>query len=526
MLLCALLCLSAYQPMIASAADAKDTTRCLAVEFYIDGSDPAQLDVAAELEELTEKQPGIRLRVMDVEQFPAHQKRLAQLCRHFELREQTPLLYACGQTSVGAADARQWQQRLNALRTLTVYVRAGCPRCAKAKEYLPTLAKQHPGLIVELRDIASDRLAAQDLQAVTTRHRVTAVSVPVFHLCNQVVVGFSDAQTSGARLEAILKTWTKPCEAESQKSSQRERPFATLLAQANVLKMLTTGVLISEEPAGDDDALPLPDLPLPVESELPLESTTESAVENVIELPFFGPVSVEAVGMPLFTIAVGLIDGFNPCAMWVLMFLLSVLVNVHSRWKMLAVAGTFVGISAAVYFAFMAAWISIFQFIGLTRIVQVALAVLAIVIGSIHVKDFFAFHQGVSLSIPESAKPQIYQRVRRIVSAQNLTGAIVGAAVLAVLVNMVELLCTAGLPALYTQILTAQQLPLWANYAYLALYNLAYMFDDGLMVAVVVITLGQRKMQEQQGRWLKLVSGSAILALGLIILIQPQWLGM
>ncbi len=92
------------------------------------------------------------------------------------------------------------------------------------------------------------------------------------------------------------------------------------------------------------------------------------------------------------------------------------------------------------------------------------------------------------------------------------------------MVNVVELLCTAGLPAMYTQVLTMQQLPAWQNYGYLALYNLAYMFDDLVMVAVAVTTLGHYKMQERQGRVLKLISGCAILLLGVVMLVRPEWL--
>jgi hypothetical protein len=226
----------------------------------------------------------------------------------------------------------------------------------------------------------------------------------------------------------------------------------------------------------------------------------------------------------LFTIALGLVDGFNPCAMWVLLFLLSILVNLHDRWRILAVAGTFVLISGLAYFAFMAAWLNVFRLVGLLRPVQIVLAFTAIAVGAIHIKDFFAFKKGVSLSIPESAKPGIYARIRRIVNAENLTGAIMGAIVLAVMVNIVELLCTAGLPALYTEILTLQQLPTWQNYAYLGLYNVAYMFDDALMVGLVVLTLGRRKMQEQHGRILKIISGTVILLLGVIMLLRPEWL--
>jgi uncharacterized membrane protein HdeD (DUF308 family) len=101
---------------------------------------------------------------------------------------------------------------------------------------------------------------------------------------------------------------------------------------------------------------------------------------------------------------------------------------------------------------------------------------------------------------------------------------VAGAITLAVLVNIVELLCTAGLPALYTNILMQQQLSAAGRYAYLGLYIMAYMFDDALMVGIVVMTLSKRKLQETQGRWLKLISGAAILLLGVVMLFRPEWL--
>jgi uncharacterized membrane protein HdeD (DUF308 family) len=205
--------------------------------------------------------------------------------------------------------------------------------------------------------------------------------------------------------------------------------------------------------------------------------------------------------------------------------LLSILVNLKDRWKILAIAGTFVFVSGAAYFAFMAAWLNVFEWIGFLRPVQIALGLLAITIGTIHVKDFFAFRQGPSLSIPDAAKPGIYERIRRIVNAESLPAAIAGAFVLAVLVNVVELLCTAGLPALYTSILSQQGYGSLGRYGYLLLYILAYMFDDTLMVAGVVASLNRFKLQESGGRWLKLVSGSVIMLLGLVMLFRPEWLG-
>ena len=140
---------------------------------------------------------------------------------------------------------------------------------------------------------------------------------------------------------------------------------------------------------------------------------------NEIDVPWLGRLSVSQLGLPTFTFLIGLVDGFNPCAMWVLIFLLSVLVNLKDRKKILIVAGTFVVVSGLAYFVFMAAWFNVFQLIGLLRPVQVGSGIVAILVGVINIKDFFAFHKGVSLSIPESAKPGIYRRVRQVVSANS-----------------------------------------------------------------------------------------------------------
>lgn len=95
---------------------------------------------------------------------------------------------------------------------------------------------------------------------------------------------------------------------------------------------------------------------------------------------------------------------------------------------------------------------------------------------------------------------------------------------LAVLVNTIELLCPAGFPAVYTQILALGQLPWWEYDGYLALDNVAYMLDDSVMVAIAVIALGRRKLQEREGRRLKLISGLIMLGLGLVLIARPDWL--
>jgi hypothetical protein len=207
-----------------------------------------------------------------------------------------------------------------------------------------------------------------------------------------------------------------------------------------------------------------------------------------------------------------------------LLFLLSMLVHLKDRLRMALIAGTFVLVSGAVYYAFMAAWLNIFLAVGLSTPIRVALALMALVIGLFNVKDYVIGLRGFSFSIPEAAKPGLHARIRRIIQARSLPLALVSVTLLAVLVNIIELLCTAGLPAMYTAILTQQELSPAGYYAYLGLYIVGYMADDALMVTLAVVALSSGKLTERAGRGLKLVSGLVMLLLGLVMLLRPEWL--
>jgi len=243
-----------------------------------------------------------------------------------------------------------------------------------------------------------------------------------------------------------------------------------------------------------------------------------------IDTGIFGTLSVGRLGLPLFTLAVGLLDGFNPCAMWVLLFLLSMLVHVRERKRMALVAGTFVLVSGAVYYVFMAAWLNVFLVIGMSTALRLALGGLAIFIGGLNLKESFTATEGFTLSIPDAAKAGIYARTGALLRAETLLVSLLAVATLAVVVNFIELLCTAGFPAMYTAILAQQGLGPAAHYAYLGLYIAGYVADDSLMVAAAVIALSSHKLTERAGRWLKLLSGAVMLALGVIMILRPAWL--
>jgi glutaredoxin len=351
---------------------------------------------------------------------------------------------------------------------LVVYVREGCPHCASAKRFLDALQDEAPGLRVELRPVETPEYA----QELFERSRAAGVwppGVPAFVVGGTLLVGFDDEGRRAAEL--------------------RER----LLGQAT--PPLAAGP--ESPPARPADAAPplLPDW-----------------------------LDVSRVGLPAFTLALGLLDGFNPCAMWVLLFLLSLLVRLNDRRRMALIAGTFVLVSGLIYYAFMAAWLNLFLLVGFGTTVRVTLALIALLFAALNLKDGLFGLQGPSLSIPDAAKPGIYARVRALLTPTRLGASLLGLAALAILVNTVELLCTAGLPAIYTAVLTQQVESDGLRYVYLALYIAGYIADDSLMVALAVSALGSRRLSERTGRGLKLVSGAVMLALGLVLLLKPEWL--
>ncbi|MEQ8233980.1 MAG: glutaredoxin domain-containing protein [Gammaproteobacteria bacterium] len=349
---------------------------------------------------------------------------------------------------------------------LEVFVRAGCPHCAAAEQWLATsFARRYPHVPVRVRDVGADDDARVALEAYTAEAGAWPPGVPTFVYAGRLLVGFDTNGDPDARFAALLGT-----------------AAAAEHAPGGARGQVTDGSV---------DAGP------------------------------FGTIDVEALGLPLFTLALGLLDGFNPCAMWLLLFLLSMLVRLADRRRMALIAGTFVVVSGAVYYAFMAAWLNVFLVLGMSDAVRVGLALLALVIGALNAGEALRGAARYTLAIPTAARPGLYARVREIVRAERLRFALPAAAALAVLVNVVELLCTAGLPALYTAVLAQQALAPAAHYAYLALYIVAYMADDAVMVALAVLALSNARLDARGARLLKLLSGVVMLALGAVMLFAP-----
>jgi glutaredoxin len=361
--------------------------------------------------------------------------------------------------------------------TIEAFVREGCPHCAKAEEFLAQLQKERPVLQVTVRDVQKDPAALERLKQLGREQQAGAVRVPAIYVGGQLIIGYSDEASTDKLIRSALA--------------------------GQVAKGSDTGSACEAEeslscPQGGVAAAPEPE---------------------PLEVSFLGrTLTLDDVGLPAFTLVMGTLDGFNPCSMWVLLLMISLLAPLNDRGRMFAIAGTFVLIQGIAYFLFMAAWLNLFLVIGLSRASQLIIAAIAIFAGVVNIKDFFAFNVGFSLSIPEKAKPGIYSRMRSILHAESLAAAIVGAIILAILVQIVEFLCTSGFPALFTRILTLRQLDTAAYYSYLLLYIAAYMLDDIIILTIGVVMLSRHRLQEKEGRVLKLVSGLVMIGLGIYLI--------
>jgi glutaredoxin len=364
------------------------------------------------------------------------------------------------------------------VRQVEVFVSEGCPHCAAAQAFVDQLASERSDVEVTITDIRSAPGALGRLQELSRQSGIAQPGVPTIRIGDALIVGFDSPATTGARVRNLLDA------AAPEKAA----------------------AIAASGEAGAS---------CPQDSQLSCQAPPSEAVT----LPFSDRrISVDDVGLPLFTLMIGALDGFNPCSMWVLILMLSLLASLRDRRRMLAIAGTFVAIQGIVYFAFMAAWLNLFLLIGLSRPSEIAIGILALVAGAINLKDFALPGRGVSLSIPAAAKPGIYQRLRAILQAERLWPAVAGAVVLALLVQVVELLCTSGFPALYTRILTLRELDRAAYYGYLLLYIAMYMLDDVVVLGIGIVTLSERRLQEREGRLLKLVAGLAMIGLGAFLL--------
>lgn len=345
---------------------------------------------------------------------------------------------------------------------LHIFWAKGCPHCENALEFLAPLEQDYPGLIIHQHEVSENQANLDLLVWIASAHDIREVGVPFLILGDEVFVGFGES--SGLMLRSRIEA----------------------CRQINCQTRLESPA--KAEPPSDQSRL-----------------------------------NPHNLSLPLLTITLAAADGFNPCAMWVLVFLIGLLLGMESRPRRWLLGGTFIAASALVYFLIMAAWLNTLLLIGAALWLRVGIALVALVAGIWSIKAFLQ-KEAVCTVSAAPARRAVLEKLKKLAQSSSLPLALTGITLLAFAVNIVELLCSAGIPAVYTQYLTLQQLPNWQHYAYLGLYILIFMADDllifvGAMLALEITGLGQR-----YSRWSKLIGGLVLLVIGILMLLKPQWL--
>lgn len=401
----------------------------------------------------------------------------------------------------------------------------GCPHCHDEKEFLKDFPQKYPEVEMRWFEIWNHKEFALLAEAMRQQYKITAASVPITLIGRWSLVGYSGDEKSGQEIEAqVVDCIKNGCVDALATLGPRQ---AVWLVQEQAAKRAPLGwELFPATIAPRKDMTFNVALPAPHTTPAP-SSSANAPEENTADVPLFGKISADKLGMPLFTLVIAGLDGFNPCAMWVLSFLLTIVIHAHSRKKILLIGSIFVITSGVIYFIFMVGWLNLYQISLLKRYgnyLRIAVALVAIVMGVINCKDFFFFKRGISLTIPESAQPKLFKKMRELAHSQATFGMIFGTIVLAVTANLIEFGCTLGLPAIFTNILTQQKFSAFQQYFYLTVYNVIYVVPLAAIVGVFAWKMGGRKLTEKEGRILKLVGGLLMLTLGVILLIKPELL--
>lgn len=270
-------------------------------------------------------------------------------------------------------------------------------------------------------------------------------------------------------------------------------------------------------------------IPLPSYEVKDTDPDVDEYISNYIsykvKLPLIGEVKLKNLTLPLITVVIGLADGFNPCAMWVLLFLISMLIGMKDKKRMWILGSTFLLTSALIYLIFMMSWLNLANLLISVVWVRVIIAIVSLVGGIINLRGYIK-HRKVSGCdvVDDKKRNRIITRIKKFTTEKNFWLAILGVIVLAISVNVVELACSAGLPVMFIEILSLNNLTAIEEIIYIVLYMLFFLLDDFVVFVIAMTTLSLTGVSSKYGNLSKLIGGILMLFIGLLLMFKPEWI--
>ena len=248
--------------------------------------------------------------------------------------------------------------------------------------------------------------------------------------------------------------------------------------------------------------------------------------DSIKDLPILGKVDVKKVSLPIMAAVIGLVDGFNPCAMWVLVFLISMLLGTKDRKKMWILGLTFLFTSAFIYLLFMVAWLNVAIKMNTVIWLRITIAIIAIIAAFINLKSFYkSLKKDTGCEVVDSKKRKnIIEKIKKFTLEKSLILGLLGVMTLAVSVNFIELACSAGLPLLFTQILALNNLSKLSYMIYILIYIFFFLIDDIIVFVIAMFTLKITGISNKYSKYSHLIGGIIMLLIGLLMIIKPEWL--
>lgn len=361
-----------------------------------------------------------------------------------------------------------------------------CPHCKEEKEYLSELEKSDKSIRVHLYEVTQNKENSALLDKVQKLINGETPYVPYTVIGSKYRVGFNNS--TKLEIENIIKSYRKG-------------------GYVDIVSGIELGE-ITEENAEEYIA------------------QSDVKVDNDVDLPVLGKVDPKKVSLPLIAVVIGLVDGFNPCAMWVLIFLISMLLGMKDKKKMWYLGSLFIATSAAVYLLFMVAWLNFVMRVTEIRWIQIVIAVVALVGALINIRSYLKERKkdaGCQV-VDDKKRKKIFERIKKFTHEKSLLLASLGVIALAVSVNVVELACSAGLPVLFTNILALNEVSTEMSSLYILIYIFFFMLDDLIVFNVAMFTLKVTGVTTKYTKYTHLIGGLIMLIIGILLILKPEWI--
>ena len=364
----------------------------------------------------------------------------------------------------------------------------GCPHCAKEREYLKEIEKEYDDVNIHLYEVWYDTDNQELMEKVKKELNSSTNYVPLTIIGDKYTVGFND------NTKLMIKNNIEKCLKE-----ECEDVVGNVLA-GKTANETTIKKEVKEQKKDKED--------------------------SIKDLPILGKVDVKKVSLPIIAAVIGLVDGFNPCAMWVLVFLISMLLGTKDRKKMWILGLTFLFTSAFIYLLFMVAWLNVAIKMNTVIWLRITIAIIAIIAAFINLKSFYkSLKKDTGCEVVDSKKRKnIIEKIKKFTLEKSLILGLLGVMTLAVSVNFIELACSAGLPLLFTQILALNNLSKLSYMIYILIYIFFFLIDDIIVFVIAMFTLKITGISNKYSKYSHLIGGIIMLLIGLLMIIKPEWL--